>query len=972
MWEPNSGAEAKPSQDIGRYIRIGLFVLIGVVIFSIVSSQAVTIIMNVNEFSELFIKPIYYAMFSGLVLAAIALIRVDIRKRESLIWWVFAMALSFIKREAFDSSQAPTKYRDFKLSKSNFVIWQVTKVLLLAPLFSNLMFGMATLYALDGHEFGLEHLPNIFSLPFITSPDPTIAEEIVLPMVPALTLIIPPILGAIGIRLLLYVGIRNLVHIGSSYVMDSAEGRPKFLFYISILEMIIGIGLIWTAFNMFFTANIDFNTKYAIVGAFLLGAAFIAWSILDRRRSKVIILPSKRNVYIRLLTIVSIALVVGSIMAVNSSIADARKLEYLGPYTAQQIVVNRYFAEIDKINEINYDVRLFQTQPSGIRDVIASNQDLLTKIRLWDWTAAFTKLRPEIGLIPYVEFQDSDIIRFDDKLYWSAAMQPILPATVTPENRWYAQHLVYTHVPSGFLMLDAHTGEIVNSDRFFEQRRIYYGEGGLISAVWSAFPADRTTSDELLGYFYSGSGGITVSPPLSWVFEPNFLLSYPDRAIHVLRYKDVHERMSLIYPYFEYRWGNRNIDVLPVTDGPNTYWKMPLIVRLDTSHVPWSMNNPMYRLVGYALIDSYDGTPTVLIRGDDFFTNMFVDQYEEHVQREIPVWLHNQIRYPEELFTWRTNMYNFYHVTDVSTFIGAREFFEIPPELSAYYIIAKPPGFDQPEYFGLLSTELRGSPARNLAGYMVVRNDVPHDGELIFYGVPLDAETKLLGPTAVREALERDPDFAQLRTLLRNPRVGDNIIYRVGQHDVYFMPVYTAGAGGVVAQLGTVAAVGAAFTGEYYVGMGRSVEDAFRAYLAKVAGIAPPDDPILRLLDRETRIDNMVKVFEERNVQVVIPSTISVPLTFRETTISYDEERDFENVKGAINDFIDRWTAAGAKRVLMWEVGENVNFGVAILFDGITEVHYMTVEVSEFDTAPIIEEIAEEIPPAENALLVGQ
>ncbi|MEM2759604.1 MAG: UPF0182 family protein [Nitrososphaerales archaeon] len=944
LWD---SVDDKPKQDIGRYIRLGLFALIGIVIFGIVSNQSVNILMNVNEFSELFTKPIYYAIFSGLILAAIALIRVDVRRRESLVWWVFALGLSFIKREAFESAETRVKYHDFKLSKTNFAIWQVTKVLLFAPLFTNLIFGMAALYVLDGNDLGTGTLTNIFYLPFITSPDPTIAKQLVIPMIPSLTMLIPPLLGAVGIRLMLYVGIRNLVNIASSYVVDTSEGRPKYLFYLSIIELVIGAGLFWSSFNMFFTYNIDYNTKYAIVGTALLGAAFIAWSFIDRRRSKVIILPSRKNVYIRLLTIVSIALVVGSIMAVNNSIADARKIEYLGPYTAQQIAVNRYFAELDEVREINYDVKLFATHASTVQDVVSTNKELLSKVRLWDWSAAFTKLKPEIGLIPYVDFQDSDIIRFNNTLYWSAAMKPILPSSVTAENRWYAQHLVYTHVPNGFLMLNAHSGDIANSDRFFQQRRIYYGEGGLISEVWSAFPENRQVSDELGGFFYNGNGGITVTPPVSWIFEPNFLLSYPDRAIHIMRYKDIHERMSLLYPYFEYEFGRRNVDVLPITDGAATYWLMPLIVKLDTVYVPWSANNPMYRLVGYALIDTFNGTPTVLIKGDDFFTNMFVDAYQERVTRETPSWLNNQLRFPEELFWWKVSMYNFYHVTDVSTFIGAREFFEIPVELSPYYIIAQPPGFDKPEYLGLLSLELRGAAGRNLAGYMVVRNDYPHDGELIFYQVPLESQTKLLGPTAIREALDRDPDFAQLKTLLRNPRIGDNIIYRIGNHDVYFMPVYTAGAGGVVTQLGTVAAVGAAFTGEYYVGLGQNVEEAFRAYLSKLAGIRTPGQPPITVLDRQTKIDNILNIFKDKNLSVVRPTTISVHLTFQEQQVRYDVEGDLANVQNAVNSFIDKWVRQDTSRVLMWDADERVNFGVAIMFEGITEVHYITIEVGK-------------------------
>src|SRR5205807_1984135 len=124
---------------------------------------------------------------------------------------------------------------------------------------------------------------------------------------------------------------------------------------------------------------------------------------------------------------------------------------------------------------------------------------------------------------------------------------------------------------------------------------------------------------------------------------------------------------------------------------------------------------------------------------------------------------------------------------------------------------AKPAGFDKPSFIGLLSLELKGSQGRNLAGFMTVQNDLPDLGKMQFYQVPLDSKTKLLGPSAVREALAKDPDFAQLQTLLRNPRIGDNILYRIGNDDVYFIPIYTAGSAGVVTQLGTIAAVGAAF-----------------------------------------------------------------------------------------------------------------------------------------------------------------
>ena len=381
-------------------------------------------------------------------------------------------------------------------------------------------------------------------------------------------------------------------------------------------------------------------------------------------------------------------------------------------------------------------------------------------------------------------------------------MKPILPSSVSLDNRWYNEHLVYTHVPDGFLTLEATDGQIVDSGEFFKQREIYYGEGGLFEQTWSGFPTGRgDTSAELGGVSYSGIGGLDVPPPLSWIFEPNFLLSFPGESVHIMRYKDVHDRMEILYPYFLYDLFGKELDSLPVTDGKNSYWLIPLIIGFDTRDVPWSVGNPYLRLVGYALVDSYNGDIQLLKTGDDFFTEMFASQYSEQFE-PMPSWLEEQIRYPVELFNWKTEMYNIYHVTNPETFIQANEFYEIPRGLDTYYVQAKPPGFEQTSFLGLLSLELKGSQGRNLAGYMVVENDLANLGDLQFYEVPLDSETKLIGPTAVREALDRDPEFAQLKTLLRNPRIGDNILYRVGDHDVYFIPVYTAGAGGVVAQLG--------------------------------------------------------------------------------------------------------------------------------------------------------------------------
>jgi hypothetical protein len=939
-----------PPPDAGKYIRLGIVAILGVIIFATVSNQAVTLSMNFTEFGEQFTKPLFYTLVSTIILSIIALVRVNIVGRSSIFWYAISTGIKFLGQ----GGQQPlassfSSFKNYKLTSPQFVIWQITKILLFGAFFANIMFGFAAISFIDGNTFGLENLPNLFSLPFVTpDTDPNYAVEKVVPMIPALVILLPPILAAIGLRLLLYVGVHRLIDVVTSYIQDSTEGKPRYLNYVSTIEGIFGIAIIWIGINLFFTDQIDYNTRYVIGGTLVIGFALIAFAVFDRIRAKVLTHMFKRDVYIRILTIITIAIIVVGVVSVNNSIADAKKIEYLGPYTAQQVGVNRYLGELNDIQENTHDPQLTSVSANNINNYVQQNSDVLDVIRIWDWEAAFAKLKPEIGLIPYVDFEDNDILRFNNTLYWTASMKPILPSSVSLDNTWYNEHLVYTHVPNGFLTLEATSGQIVESDKFFKQREIYYGEGGLFEQTWSGYPTSRgSESAELGGVSYSGLGGLDVAPPLSWIFEPNFVLSFPTEPVHIMRYKDVHDRMEILYPYFLYNLFGQELDSIPVTDGTNSYWLIPLIIGFDTHDVPWSVGNPYLRLVGYALVDSYNGDIQLLQTGDDFFSEMFVSQYADQFV-PIPAWLEEQVRYPTELFNWKTEMYNIYHVTDVETFIQANEFYEIPRGLDTYYVEAKPPGFSETEFIGLLSLELRGSQGRNLAGYMIVENDLANLGDLQFYEVPLNSTTKLIGPTAVREALDRDPDFAQLKTLLRNPRIGDNILYRVGDHDVYFIPVYTAGAGGVVAQLGTIAAVGAAFNGEYFVGLGETQEAAFEAYLKKVSGVASSitvaDVDYIELV-RDDRIDIIKSVFEKNGISIAEPTSIQIPLSFNEGEIIFFTENDQAEAEEFLAEFIDDFVKPRTDRVFMWHEENNLNVGTILVRDGISEIHYVSIEV---------------------------
>jgi len=904
-------------------ISLILTIIIVLIIAFVAISQTIQFTLNLWEFGDLFVRPFYYSLIGGLTLSIIALFRFDFVNRRSLTFWILELLLKFYRRAGYIDI-VDIDFSAYRLTLGKFLAWQVTKTLIGAVIFANSLFGMALTAAIGGVDFGFRNLPMIFTLPFTSISAADVSPALaVISAAPALVLIIPPIISAIGVRLAILVGLTRIVK-AASYSIVYFLRTGFFRIPMEIVELLIAIAAAWVGFTLFFPSYIDYNTKIYILGAFAISAVSLLFVYLDKRK------PGFLYAFkIKFGTLILVLLLVLTLATIQNSIADARKVEWLGPYVKQEIIVNRYLADISNITIIPYNFT-GEAKPTEV-DLTQLKREL-SVVRLWDWDAAFTKLKPEIGLIPYVDFEDSDIIRFNDRIYWSASMKPILPHGVTLGNIWYNEHLVYTHVPNGFLLLDANNGSVVDSSIFFKQRRIYYGEGGLLESTWAAIILGKEKSDEITGVRYSGRGGVLVGPPITWLYDVTFLLSYPDKQVRLLRYRDVYDRLELILPYFNYRWNGEYVDMFPVTDGENTYWLVPLIVKLPAGNVPWSKGHSYLRFIGYALVDVYNGDVKLIIMGNEPISKLIKQIYKDILIEKIPDWLEKQSRFPAEAFEYQVEMFNYYHIDDPATFIQAREFYEIPEGVSTYFVIARYPGFKKPEFLGVISLQLKGSMGRNLAGFMVVRNDYPHLGEKIFYRVPIKSEIKLLGPSAAREALERFAEFRKLRTLLENPRIGNILLYYIGDKLVYIIPVYTSPTGGVVAQLGTIATIGAEFTGKYYIGLGSTLEKSFDAFLRSLG--APEAEKV-------DVYNYTVKILVEMGVEIAQPEQLNPNLVFKEGEISF---KDADEFKAALSSFVDKWILSqGLKRALIWFEDNKIHVGAIFNNNGVVELHYITI-----------------------------
>ena len=148
-----------PPPDAGKYIRLGIVAIIVIAIVVIGGNQIVILSMNFTEFGDQFTKPLYYSLVSTIILSAIALVRVNIISRSSIFWYAVKTAIGFVAQGPQQSiSNTISSFKDFKLSTPQFVIWQITKILLFGAFFVNTMFGFAAVSFIDGNYLGIENL----------------------------------------------------------------------------------------------------------------------------------------------------------------------------------------------------------------------------------------------------------------------------------------------------------------------------------------------------------------------------------------------------------------------------------------------------------------------------------------------------------------------------------------------------------------------------------------------------------------------------------------------------------------------------------------------------------------------------------------------------------------------------------------------------------------------------------------------
>ena len=586
------------------------------------------------------------------------------------------------------------------------------------------------------------------------------------------------------------------------------------------------------------------------------------------------------------------------------------------PMTMKEIEVTRWAAGIQ-----NVAAEPLSSLPSGNTSTIVSH------VRQWDHDASYTKMINQIG-VNWMQLSASQIIYLNGHEYWAA------PTTINyPANDWISHHLIYTHA-ARIIVIDSHTGDYVTVQQAFgvkAEPSIYYGE---------ALPEDVYVHvrgfEEIGNASYVGAPDYTLSgwQRMLWFLvkegQVGFAFSPPQDNIMMLHNRDVYQRVQDILI------GGLTTDTASylVTDGSRIYYCVQVYTNYPI-HSGFSGSNYL-RFFGVVLVDIENGQmyPYVIAQPDGFLVDFYRQYYSSW--KAPPNWLISQLRYPEDLLGTHANPGQLdvafqYHVSDPFIWRSGSDFYERPTATEVLYILET--FGNRTDFVGLQLVEYQSSPGKNLAG-MFIAYGSDQLGKLNLYRIS-NSTTQLIGPSAALQAVETDDYVRTQLTLLPNYRLGNILLYLIGDHLYYFIPVYinTQVANAVITKMAFVTIVDASTGAKVAVGA-----DSSQAYFA-ISGGTPV---ILGSAEREKKLTS---IFTDKGYSLVSPTKISANVEIQVANITYTNESQWTTINSTVNNFIANYCQRyNATEVYYWTAPDGgLNFGVLVSTGGVVQLYYIEV-----------------------------
>src|SRR5262252_2202834 len=394
---------------------------------------------------------------------------------------------------------------------------------------------------------------------------------------------------------------------------------------------------------------------------------------------------------------------------VNGFIVKPNELVRESPYIAHNIQFTRQAFGLDRITQ-----RPFPGD-AGIESIdVANNRATLDNIRLWDWRALQDTLRQVQEIRTYYDFPDIDIDRYEI----DGAVRQVMLGTrelsvdKLPESsrNWINEKLIYTHgygvtmnpvngftteglptfllsnmpVQSATASLkvtrpEVYFGELTNGDVYVKTRQNEFN-----------YPQGDTNSVTT----YEGTGGIVLGG-----FLRRLLIALDRGDVGKLPFSDdVTPESRLLM--------RRNVKerVQALTGGFLTFDEDPYMVVGEDGRLQWIMDafttsesypySRHYRLARQSInyirnsvkvvIDAYDGTTTFYVfdAADPIinaYRAIFPSLFKD--ASAMPAGLRKHVRYPELQLELQAAVYGLYHMTDPGVFYNKEDLWTVASEV---------------------------------------------------------------------------------------------------------------------------------------------------------------------------------------------------------------------------------------------------------------------------------------------------
>ncbi len=637
-----------------------------------------------------------------------------------------------------------------------------------------------------------------------------------------------------------------------SYYLDNAFGYQENRFHISgkakdhmiLLSAFFGVGIsalfLIKLYNSLFSSHgVAYGPSYMDVYAQI--PAYRTIFIFSLLVSLLLFLyPYYRKKKLLLYTVGAWALIwVGFVWIypslVEQYIVKPNELKKETPYILNNIKLTRAAYGLNKIKVKPFPV----SQNITYKDIL-KNHRTIENIRLWDRRPLIQTYKQLQEIRLYYDFSSVQVDRYHFKKYTEVALAAReLPVSEIPARAqtWVNDHLIYTHgygvvmspvnkiTPNGMPeLIVKDIPPTASVPLKINKMGIYYGEetNQYVLVNTKAKEFDYPKGNRNVYTSYQGKGGVRISSLFrrlvyAWKLSDIKILltGYITDQSRIMFYRNIVQRDKIIAPFLSF-------DSQPYSvvgkDG-DLYW---IHDAYTTSNMfPYSepvFQNPIERGINYinnsvkVVINAYNGNVSFyVINPKDPLIQTFEKTYPKLFKpySAMPDFLKAHIRYPTDLFSIQTKMFNVYHMTNPKVFYNQEDYWAVPNEIYSdeqqkmfpYYIIMRLPKTKKEEF--ILMLPLTPSGKDNMVAWICARSDAPHYGDLFVYTLPKD---KLIyGPMQIEARINQKPDISSELTLWgqQGSQVikGNQLVIPIKNSFLYVEPVYLQSEQGQIPEL---------------------------------------------------------------------------------------------------------------------------------------------------------------------------